>query len=128
MFACQSLSSVVVYKFYTWDKPKDWDFRKHSGFIRSISWLEDDSGFASCGYDEIVCLWKLNPECSEEEKKNNPNWQLMYESPYSDANKTDYTHVSVSKTDNDKHPIIYACGADNIIREIEPFEKDNAPT
>jgi len=50
----------------------------------------------------------------------------MYETPYGDSNKTDFTHVSVTKNDSDKHPIIYACGADNVIREIEPMEKEGS--
>jgi len=64
-----------VYKFYTWDRPKDWEFKKHSGFIRSICWLEDDSGFVSAGMDENVCLWNLNtPGLTADDKKSNPDW------------------------------------------------------
>jgi WD40 repeat protein len=34
----------------------------------------------------------------------------------------DFTHVEVTKLDNDRYPTIYACGSDKIIREIVPKE------
>jgi WD40 repeat protein len=118
LFACQSSSSILVYNFYTWDKIKnnDGEFKKHSAYIRSICWLEDDSGFVSSGYDENVCLWKLNPERGES--------QLMYGKPFSDKS-IDFTHVQVTKSDSDKFPTIYACGADKVIREIEARQDGN---
>jgi len=113
-----------VYNFYTWTRPKEWEFRRHGAYIRSISWLEDDSGFVSCGYDENVCLWKLNP--TEEDKaalnlKEGEEYHhgLVNNKPYV-IKGSDFSHVAVSKHDNDKSPIIYACGSekDKAIREI----------
>jgi len=49
-----------------------WEFKKHSAYIRSIAWLEDDSGFVSSGYDEHVCLWKLNANTEAEKLQYEP--------------------------------------------------------
>jgi hypothetical protein len=35
-------------------------FKAHLGLIRSIAWLEDDTGFISSGWDAAVYVWKLN--------------------------------------------------------------------
>ena len=73
--------------------------------------------------DENICLWNLNStDITNEDKKSNPDWQLQYGQPFKEPSSTDFTHVQVTKNDTllDRFPIIYACGADRIIREIEP--------
>jgi cilia- and flagella-associated protein 57 len=58
-FAAQNGQNVNVYKFYTGETSNDFFFKGHSNFIKSISWLEDDSGFVTCGWDSSIYLWKL---------------------------------------------------------------------
>lgn len=35
-------------------------FKGHNGVIKSICWFDDDSGFASSGWDAYIYVWKLN--------------------------------------------------------------------
>lgn len=45
-------------------------FKAHLGLIRSIAWLEDDTGFISSGWDASIYMWKLNLDKDEA----NPIW------------------------------------------------------
>jgi len=114
---------VQVYNFYTWTRPKEWEFSRHGACVRSISWLEDDSGFVSC-YDENVCLWKLNPTEEDKEsivlKEGEPYYHGLVNNQPFVIKGANFSHVAVSKHDNDKHPLIYVCGSekDRAIREV----------
>ena len=71
LFACQSgISNVSVYKFYTAERPDEFFFKccedkPTEKPIKSISWLDDDSGFVTCTFDQSVHLWKLYPQTGD---------------------------------------------------------------
>ena len=66
-FACQNASNITVFKFYTGESPSEFFFRGHNNFIKSISWLEDDTWFVTCGWDASIFFWKLYPDKSTDE-------------------------------------------------------------
>ena len=54
--------NIQVFKFWQNERPAHWVFSGHNSPIRSITWLPDDTGFASTGLnDNQVILWKLKP-------------------------------------------------------------------
>ena len=53
-FACAQGTSVFVYKFYTAWTPPEFHFRGHFGPVIQITWFEDDTGFATCGQDNLI--------------------------------------------------------------------------
>ena len=65
LFACQNGSTISIYKFFTVENPMQYIFKAHLGLIRSISWLEDDTGFISSGWDASIYMWKLNLDKDE---------------------------------------------------------------
>ena len=102
LFATTSTQGVIqVYKFYTAECPKDLEFRLHMGRVRSIAWFDDDSGFASGGWDGFVYVWSL---------KNNS-------APVSTFKVSNINFNSVAKLPDSK--IVYAVGTDKSIKEIE---------
>lgn len=106
LFACQKTTSIVVHKFFTAEEK--YIFKAHQGHIRSIAWLEDDTGLVTSAWDATICMWKLKPA----EGEANPMWQLNY-------NNVNFTCVTVHKPENEKGPpIVYATGQDKSIREI----------
>ena len=113
-----------MFNFYTWTRPKEWSFERHGAYIRSISWLEDDSGFVSCGYDENVCLWKLNPTAEDKAnivlKEGEKYYHGLVNNKPFIITGNDFSHVAVSKHDNDRAPLLYVCGSekDKNIREV----------
>jgi WD40 repeat protein len=116
LFACQNNNNVCVFKFYTADNPLNYVFKKHSGLIRRISWLADDTGFISIGWDQALFFWKLDqPE---------PVWT------YKKGNTVDFNCLTSYKADksegpNDKNePFIYVTGNDKSIRELKGFQKN----
>jgi WD40 repeat protein len=48
-----------VFKFYTAENPPHYIFKAHTGIVQCVSWLDDDSGFISSGWDSSMYLWKL---------------------------------------------------------------------
>lgn len=70
LFACQNGSTISIYKFFTVENPMQYIFKAHLGLIRSIAWLEDDTGFISSGWDASIYMWKLNLDKDEA----NPIW------------------------------------------------------
>jgi WD40 repeat protein len=55
-------NNIQVFKFWQNERPLEWVFTAHTGLIKSIQWLEDDTGFVSAGAtDHQVILWKLKP-------------------------------------------------------------------
>lgn len=61
LFACHDKSVIQVFKFYSAECPSHFKFKAHDKYIKSISWLEDDSGFVSCAWDFQIFVWKLYP-------------------------------------------------------------------
>lgn len=80
-------------------------FKAHLGLIRSIAWLEDDTGFISSGWDAAVYVWKLN------QKENTPIWEYKMKS-------VNFTCVTTFKPEGTTKPLIYATGTDKTIREL----------
>jgi WD40 repeat protein len=72
LFAAATANHIQVYKFYTGEGPPELQFKGHCGRVKCISWLEDDSGFISCGWNGDVIFFKL--QRSEDEKT--PMYQL----------------------------------------------------
>ena len=109
MFACQHQTSIHVFKFFTAECPVNYIFKGHQGHIRSISWLEDDTGFVTSALDASIMVWKLNPG----EGQENPVWQYKLKN-------VDFTCVRAFKPDNDvkAEPLVYATGQDKTLREI----------
>ena len=77
------------------------------GLIRSIAWLDDDTGFVSSGWDASIYLWKLNLEPGE----TNPVWDYKIKN-------TNFTCVQAFKPEGSKEPCVYATGTDKSIREL----------
>lgn len=61
LFACQNEKEIWVYKFYTAQLPQHFKFVAHTQPVKRISWLDDDTGFVSCGQDAMIYVWKLYP-------------------------------------------------------------------
>ena len=51
LFACQNDKEVWVYKFYTASITQNFKFAMHTQPVKRISWLDDDTGFVTCGQD-----------------------------------------------------------------------------
>ena len=97
-----------MYKFYTAENPSEYIFKNHIGPIRSIAWLQDDTGFVSSAWDSSVCMWALNPKDGK-----NPVWSKKM------AN-VDFTCVKAYKPDGEKaSPKVFATGMDKSIRELQ---------
>lgn len=87
----------------------NYTFKAHGGSIRSIAWLQDDTGFVSSALDTTIYYWKLNPK----EGEQNPVWGLT-------VPNVDFTCLKVFKPDGDKSsPSVFATGQDKTIREIK---------
>ena len=50
--AASGTTGIHVYNFYTSDCPPNMHCTGHTGFVRGIDWLDDDSGFVSCAGDQ----------------------------------------------------------------------------
>lgn len=71
LFAAANSSVINVYKFYLPDTPPQ-VYKGHTGTIRCITWLTDDSGFVSSGWDASIYVWKLNSQSDDE---NRYSWE-----------------------------------------------------
>lgn len=88
-------------------------FKAHTGPIRSICWLPDDTGFVSSALDTTIYMWKLNPK----EGEPNPVWSHM-------VPNVDFTCLKVFKPDGEKGShSVFATGMDKSIREIKDGEE-----
>jgi WD40 repeat protein len=106
LFACQDNNNICVYKFYTAERPNNYVFRKHNGLIKKISWLHDDTGFISIGWDSALYFWKLDdPE---------PKWTYK-------RKNVEFTSVISFKAEgpNEYDPYVYVTGTDKCIRELK---------
>ena len=109
LFACMMVSIIHVYNFYTAQNPVQYVFKAHSGPIRSIAWLQDDTGFVSSAFDTTINYWTLNPKPGEK----NPVWGLT-------VPNVDFTCLKVYKPDGDRtSPSVFATGQDKSIIEIK---------
>ena len=109
LFACMFVNFIHVYNFYTAQNPVNYTFKAHSGHIRSIAWLQDDSGFVSSALDSTIHMWSLN--------QTQPIWS------FTKAN-VDFTCLRVFKGDgNNEVPRVFATGQDKSIREIKQGEE-----
>ena len=95
-----------MYKFYTAENPPHYKFKDHSGLIRSISWLDDDTGFVSSGWDATIFMWKLSQQTAVWEHK---------------VKNVNYTCVTSYKQEGEKTGghLVYATGTDKTIRELD---------
>jgi WD40 repeat protein len=114
LFACTNQHAISVYKFYTAECPPEYNFKDHSGKVRCIQWLDDDSGFISGGWDGAVIMWKLHIDQSSgkdgsHDKESNP------------IQKFTLKNVNFSCVANkpDSKSTFYAVGTDKSIKEIE---------
>lgn len=123
LFACQNGSFINVFKFFTAENPAHYVFKAHTGPVRRISWLDDDSGFISCGWDQTVYLWKLalakNKEDNEKssgiddktKKLSNPVWEYRLKN-------VDFTCVKTYREIGQENPSFYITGSDKSLREF----------
>lgn len=110
LFACQNNNNICVFKFYTAENPINYVFKKHNGLIRKISWLQDDTGFVSIGWDSALYFWKLDrPE---------PLWTYK-------RKNVEFTCVTTffKEAQNETEPFVYVTGTDKSIREIKGHKK-----
>ena len=104
LFACMFVNFIHVYNFYTAQNPVNYTFKAHSGMIRSISWLQDDSGFVSSALDSTIHMWTMG--------EANRIWS------FTEPN-VDFTCLRVHKPEGEKSQIsVFATGQDKSIREI----------
>jgi WD40 repeat protein len=52
---------VQVYEFATGLSPDYFNYKDHTNTIKTIAWLEDDSGFVTTSKDNKVNFWRLFP-------------------------------------------------------------------
>ena len=101
-----------MFKFYTAENPNNYVFKKHNGLIRKISWLQDDTGFISIGWDSAVYGWKLD--------KQEPEWTYK-------KKNCEFTCVTSFKNEGgttaDLQPYIYVTGTDKSIHELKGINK-----
>lgn len=121
LFACQNDKEIWVYKFYTASIPAQFKFSAHTQPVKRICWLEDDSGFISCGQDAMIYVWKLYPgplgknTNHNMKEEQNPVWSFKHQ-------KISFSSVATFKPSDPKEslePILYAAGSDRSIREIK---------
>lgn len=80
LFACQNDKEIWVYKFYTASITQQFKFIAHNQTVKRISWLEDDTGFVSCGQDAMIYVWKLYPLMNKDnEPEPNPVSQFKHQ-------------------------------------------------
>lgn len=92
---------IHVYNFYTASSPPNYTFKAHTGPIRSITWLPDDTGFVSSALDTTIFMWTLNPK----EDESNPVWEHKIPS-------VDFTCLRVFKKDDKTSPSVFATSQD----------------
>ena len=105
LFAAANGSAIQVYKFYLPENPKV--FKGHNGTIRCITWLDDDSGFVSSGWDASIYVWKLS------EPDNKSVWEYR-------ERGVNFTCLTTYKPEHagSKH-LIYATDTLRCLRELQ---------
>ena len=104
-----------MYKFYTASIPQYFKFIGHNQPVKRIDWLDDDTGFVTCGQDATINVWKLYPAPGEV----GPAWSFKL------ASKIQFSSVACFSPERKPgdgegalEPFVYAAGADRSIREI----------
>lgn len=72
-FACSDSTEVLVFQFFT--AKLVYKFDGHISTVKSLSWLDDDTGLASSAVDHKINFWKLSNE-----EKDNRNHILLEKS------------------------------------------------
>lgn len=123
-FACQNAANIQVYKFYTGESPENFVFKGHTGVVKSISWLEDDTGFVSCGWDCSIFLWKLLHDVDTPENPSDPVWEFRLK------NNTGNCVAIYRPDDVESHfqPVVYATSTDKTIRELKTLVQGSGET
>jgi len=106
--------------------PAHFKFKKHVESVKRIAWLEDDSGFVTCGHDSQIYMWQLYPKPGETstEPAKNPVWEFNNKG-------THFSSIAVFKPEIDEKdpqpvfPIVYATGNDHSIRELSHMGVSN---
>ena len=126
LFACQNDKEIWVYKFYTASIPQHFKFIGHNQPVKRIDWLDDDTGFVTCGQDATINVWKLYPAPGEV----GPAWSFKL------ASKIQFSSVACflperkpGDGEGSLEPFVYAAGADRSIREItkDKDKEDSVP-
>lgn len=76
--------------------------------MKRITWLEDDTGFVTCGQDAVINVWRLYPAKNEA----NPAWSFKL------LQKISFSSVACFKPEGQPEPVVYAACSDRSIREI----------
>jgi len=110
-----------VHKFYTMEQPPYFVFNKHEGgTIQHIQWLEDDSGFVSCGSDKRLYFWNLYKKSTDSRKEYVPEPKWYFEN-----NKVMFSSTFVYKDEATQTHTVYATCSDKCLRELGDPNPDN---
>lgn len=91
--------------------------------IQHIQWLEDDSGFVSCGSDKRLNFWNLYKRYGDMRKDYAPEPKWDYQ-----TNKVLFTSTFVYKDEATQTHTVYATCSDKSIRElIDPNPENKDP-
>lgn len=107
LFACTNSDIIQVYNFYTGENLPTMIFNEHESKVRCISWAEDDSYFASAGWDGKIYVWNI---------KNNTKPEYCFESK-----GTNFTSVAKMPY----HNSLFAVSSDRMIRELSYKAKED---
>lgn len=104
LFALANQYQINVYRFFTADCPSEYIFKEHTGKVKSLYWLDDDSGFISAGLDGALLVWRLNVDAlvlaGEKPVEKNPISRF-------DVKNTRYNDIVIRPSDSSK-PIVFA--------------------
>lgn len=120
LFAIADNFNIKVFRFYTATCPEKYIFKEHLGRVKSVAWLDDDSGFVSAGQDGLCISWRLNPDNLEiinAERKSEDiivtKSSVLYKV---EARMSKFSDVAV-KTESKN--IFYTVSEDRHLKEIE---------
>lgn len=149
LLAVQKGNSVLVYNFFTGVLHENYVFTFHKAHVKSISWLEDDSGFVSTAADSSIAVWRLPRLMASvpgEKHVNRPVWTYeaeltrvpkelnplkgMEERALARVTKANFTatvpfHITKEKDKDAKekdHTVkigVFAAGTDGAIHELQ---------
>jgi len=101
-------TQFYIYNFYTCENPPHFQLQKgHQQKPRCVNWYDDDSGFASCGYDANIYFWDLKhyKEKQDRETEYDFNWK-----------NANFPCLALVPGDSKK---VYAACSDRTIKEVE---------
>jgi len=94
--------------------PEHFTYKGHTDTIKTIAWLEDDSGFVTTSKDNAVAFWRLftgTADGQANELEENPIWKYSYK-------KAVFNAVCVYRKEGSL-PTVYTADSDKCVREIE---------